>query len=125
MQRKERGMNIHIQRAQVDDFPVLCVGGHLDSMTCDRLLMATDDVAAEGKTVLILDLSGIELIDSTGVTSLVMAKKRFQRLGGNVYLTNISGTTARVLGLLHLEGALEVVQSLDDLRHREAERVVA
>ena len=118
-------MSIHLQRAHIDEIPVLCVGGHLDSLTCDRLLMATDDVAGEGKTVLLLDLGGVDLIDSTGVTSLVTAKKRFQRLGGNLYLTNLSETTQRVLGLLHLEGTLEVVDSLEELRHREAVRAGA
>ena len=118
-------MNIHFGRAQIDEFTVLCVAGHLDSLTCDRLLLATDDVAAEGKTVLVLDLGGIELIDSSGVTCLVMAKKRFQRLGGNLYLANISGTTERVLALLHLEDTLEVVHSLDELLDREAVRAVA
>jgi anti-anti-sigma factor len=115
-------MNIQFRRAHVDEFAVLCVEGNLDSMTCDRVLMATDDVAADGHTVLILDLGGVDLIDSTGVTCLVMAKKRFQRLGGNVYLTNNSETTERVLGLLHLEGTLEVIHSLDELREREAVR---
>jgi hypothetical protein len=51
-----------------------------------------------------------------------MAKKRFQRLGGNLYLTNMSEITGRVLGLLHLEGTLEVINSLDELLQREAVR---
>jgi anti-anti-sigma factor len=115
-------MNIKFKRGDVHGVPVLSVEGDLDIDTSGRLLMATDDIAAEGKNVLILDLGRLNLLDSTGVTELVLVKKRFKRRGGNVYITNASEVAQRVLGLLHLEETLDVLASPEDVIRLEAQR---
>src|SRR5437868_3947858 len=114
-------MNIEFKRSDVHGVPMLSVTGDLDIDTSGRLLMATDDIATEGKNVLILDLHGLNLLDSTGVTELVLVKKRFKRRGGNVYITNASEVAQRVLGLLHLEETLDVLASPEDVLKAQAE----
>src|ERR1051326_9480444 len=94
-------MNIEFKRSDVHGVPMLSVIGDLDIDTSGRLLMATDDIAAEGKNVLILDLQELNLLDSTGGTELVLVKKRFKRRGGNVYITNASEVAPRAPGPLH------------------------
>src|SRR5689334_16415886 len=118
-------MNIQFKRSDIHGVPMLTVSGDLDIDTSGRLLMATDDVAAEGKNVLILDLQGLNLLDSTGVTELVLVKKRFKRRGGNVYITNASEVAQRVLGLLHLEETLDVLPTPEDVLRTEAARKTA
>jgi anti-anti-sigma factor len=118
----EKLMNIAFKRSDIHGVPMLTVNGDLDIDTSGRLLMATDDIAAEGKNVLILDLQGLNLLDSTGVTELVLVKKRFKRRGGNVYITNASEVAQRVLGLLHLEETLDVLPTAEDVLRTEAAR---
>src|SRR5438876_6933163 len=118
-------MNIQFKRSDIHGVPMLSVIGDLDIDTSGRLLMATDDVAAEGKNVLILDLNGLNLLDSTGVTELVLVKKRFKRRGGNVYITNASEVAQRVLGLLHLEETLDVLATPEDVIKVQSERRAA
>jgi anti-sigma B factor antagonist len=118
-------MNVQFQRNDVQGIPMLSVRGDLDIDTSGRLLMATDDIAAEGKNVLILDLQELNLLDSTGVTELVLVKKRFKRRGGNVYITNASDVAQRVLGLLHLEETLDVLPTPADVVRAETQRRTA
>jgi anti-sigma B factor antagonist len=115
-------MNIEFKRSDIQGVPMLSVLGDLDIDTSGRLLMATDDIASEGKNVLILDLNGLNLLDSTGVTELVLVKKRFKRRGGNVYITNASEVAQRVLGLLHLEETLDVLDKPEDVLKAQAAR---
>ena len=77
-------MNIRTERGAIAGVPVLKVFGNLDFDTSGRLLMWADEAWDPQKKLLILDLQGVDHIDSAGVTELVLIKKRARRQGGNV-----------------------------------------
>jgi anti-sigma B factor antagonist len=101
-------MNIRFERSVVEGFPVLKVFGNLDFDTSGKLLMQADDAWDPEKPLLVLDLQGVEHIDSAGVTELVLVKKRARRQGGNVVLTHVSDVTRYVLEIMGLQEPLEV-----------------
>ena len=104
-------MNIRSEAAAVDGYPLLKVFGNLDFDTSGRLLMWADDAWDPEKRLLILDLEGVDHIDSAGVTELVLIKKRARRQGGNVVLTRVSEVARYVLNIMGLQEPLEVYET--------------
>ena len=101
-------MNIRFERAAVEGVPVLRVSGNLDFDTSGKLLMQADEAWDPEKRLLVLDLEGVQHIDSAGVTELVLVKKRARRQGGNVVLTHVSDVARYVLDIMGLQEPLEV-----------------
>ena len=101
-------MNIRAEREDIEGVPLLKVYGNLDFDTSGRLLMWADEAWNTEKKLLILDLRGVDHIDSAGVTELVLIKKRARRQGGNVVLTHVSEVARYVLNIMGLREPLEV-----------------
>ena len=101
-------MNIRAEREEIEGVPLLKVTGSLDFDTSGRLLMWADDAWDPEKKLLILDLQGVDHIDSAGVTELVLIKKRARRQGGNVVLTHVSEVARYVFNIMGLQEPLEV-----------------
>jgi len=104
-------MNIRFERESVEGYPLIRVFGALDFDTSGKLLMETDAGWNPSRPLLILDLHGVEHIDSAGVTELVLIKKRLRRRGGNAVLTRVSDVTRYVLDIMGLQEPLEVFES--------------
>jgi anti-sigma B factor antagonist len=104
-------MNIRYEATTASGYPVLKVFGNLDFDTSGKLLMWADHAWDPEKKLLILDLEGVEHIDSAGVTELVLVKKRARRQGGNVVLTRVSEVGQYVLNIMGLQEPLEVYET--------------
>lgn len=85
---------------ELPDVHVVALHGELDIVSAYDLALALVGVA--GSTV-VVDLAELTFMDSTGVTALVMAKKRIQAEGrGQLVLTRPGGivrTALEVMGL--------------------------
>lgn len=68
----------------------------------DRLESAIDD----GARTIVLDLSGCEFLDSTGLSVLATTHLRLQRLGGRLEAVGVHGAVASVLRLSGVEDLL-------------------
>jgi anti-anti-sigma factor len=101
-------MNIRAELTKVEGVPVLKVIGNLDFDTSGKLLMWADEAWDPERKFLILDLAGVNHIDSAGVTELVLIKKRARRQDGNVVLTHVSDVARYVLNIMGLQEPLEV-----------------
>lgn len=75
--------------------------GELDIGTADRLRGALAEVTGRGSTI-VLDLSGLDFIDSSGLHELVVALKRERAAGGDIVLRKPSPQTRRVLEIVGL-----------------------
>src|SRR5713226_6321627 len=107
-------MNVSAERGAINGVPILMVSGNLDFDTSGRLLMWADDAWDPDKKLLILDLQGVDHIDSAGVTELVLIKKRARRQGGNVVLTHVSEVARYVLNIMGLQEPLEVYDTPEE-----------
>jgi anti-anti-sigma factor len=81
--------------------------GTLDAFTAPAALGSIERVMAEDPSELIVDLAGLELIDSVGIRVLATLTKRLNERGGRVVLVNVQGQPKLVLDLL--ERKLNVV----------------
>jgi anti-anti-sigma factor len=83
---------------------VLSVRGELDSCTRDRLRGAISSALKHRPQILVVDLSGLDFIDCSGLSVLVWAHKC---LAGREHQLLITGTKPLVRRLICLAGADE------------------
>jgi len=80
---------------------VIRVAGDVDIDTAPSLRSTVGELLEDGHRHLVVDVSGVEFIDSTGLGALVGALKDAQSRKGTLELIC---TRARMLNLLHLTG---------------------
>jgi anti-sigma B factor antagonist len=90
---------------------VLRVRGELDALSCQELRLVLDTLAAkaaQGKCVVIVDLSELRLIDSSGVGVMVSLYKRVRANGGEVRFVGVTAQPLVIFKLLRLDRAFEL-----------------
>jgi anti-sigma B factor antagonist len=71
--------------------------GELDLVTVPTFVQRLDSLHEEGARQLTLDLTDLAFIDSTGLSALVSALKRYRASGGDIVLRSPSRATTKVL----------------------------
>ena len=102
-----------IQSRRRPPWTVLAVGGELDAVGAPALRQAVVAAVSTGGTSLILDLTGVDFIDSFGVGAVVGALKRVRQRGGELALVCPVPRVRRVLELCDLDRILTLHDSLD------------
>lgn len=78
------------------DRTVVQIHGEIDLNTSPEVRSTIGRVARPGRQV-VIDLTGVDFLDSTGLGSLVWARKRMRRDGGDILVTCPQPTVRRVL----------------------------
>jgi anti-sigma B factor antagonist len=97
--------SIHVDTAQHIDEPhawQLGVSGDLDVSTVDRFNLAVDDVISRDGRLILLDLTAVTFVDSTGLRGIVRASSLLAERDGRLTVTGLSGAAQRVLELTGL-----------------------
>jgi anti-sigma B factor antagonist len=92
------------------DRAVVSLEGELDLATAPRLREELASLAEQADSVIVVDLTNLAFIDSTGLSVLVMALNRSQACGGSIVLRNPSQSVMRILeitGLVSIFGIEE------------------
>ncbi|MCC6830556.1 MAG: STAS domain-containing protein [Thermoleophilia bacterium] len=102
---------MEIGRERRPNATVLRLTGELDLATAPEVLAAVEAATCDGgPSRLVLDMSGVSFIDSTGVRTLLEAN----RVAGNdLSLLAPSPAVTRVLELTELRGHLNEIADLD------------
>ena len=77
--------------------------GELDLASAPILRRALAELYREGTSSLVLDLSDLAFVDSTGLSELVAALKHCRQRGGDVVLRSPCPSTAKVLAICGLD----------------------
>jgi anti-sigma B factor antagonist len=93
---------------------VFALHGSLDIATSPTVRAALLDAAERGQRELIIDLTRLEFLDSTGLGALIGAHKRAKEGGGRVSLVVQEGQILRLLRITGLLGVFPVYSTLDD-----------
>jgi anti-anti-sigma factor len=97
-----------------DSYSVIALTGESDVYTCDQLRGALESEAAKGVSLLIVDLSGLEFMDSTGVQVLLDIRVTMSNRGGQLALASPQNTVARVLNLVGADQLIPVYPSVEE-----------
>ena len=71
--------------------------GELDLVTVPGFEKRVESLREQGTRQLVLDLTGLAFIDSTGLSAFVSALKRYRADGGDIVLRSPSRATKKVL----------------------------
>lgn len=99
------------------DVAVIALAGELDVSASGLLDQEIDRVAADHEpAALVLDLSGLEFMDSTGLRLVVLADARSREQGRRLALVRGSEDVQRVFEITGMDQRLEFVASAEALR---------
>jgi anti-sigma B factor antagonist len=89
-----------------DGVVTLRIEGELDAVTIPDLRPAIDAVLAERHPRIVVDLSGLRLIDSSGVGAVVFLYKKAKEYGGVVTVQGLCDQPLSIFKLLRLDRVL-------------------
>lgn len=90
------------------DVTIFSLKGNLDALTAPTLKKEIEALLAARKINVVFDLSGLELIDSSGVGAIVSLFKRVRTLQGDVKIACLQGQPFEIFKLLRLDRAFEI-----------------
>ena len=94
---------------------VLALVGELDMASADRLQQAVDDDALRTETSVVLDLEGLQFIDSTGLRVILRALERCRGRGQEFAITRGSPQVQRLLSITGVAAHLPTISSTDEM----------
>ena len=107
-------MAFSVTSADVSSVIVLRLQGELDIHFAPRLEEEIRDHLSAGRVLIVLDLSEVSYVDSTGLGVMIGALKNLQAAGGGLALAAPTTRIVRILQVTGLDGIFCVRQSVDD-----------
>jgi anti-sigma B factor antagonist len=93
---------------------VVAAAGEVDVFTAPQLDAELTRLTAEGRTSIVVDLSRVEFLDSTGLSVLVKALKRVRESEGRLDVVVTVERVAKVFRLTGLDQLIPLHDSLAD-----------
>jgi anti-sigma B factor antagonist len=107
--------NFDLSEEPLDDHSVVIkVAGEIHATTAPEFSERLNDAIADGKTGVILDLTGVEFIDSTGLSVLLNGLRRVTRVRGSMVLACANPTVLRLFEITKLDSTFDIVPSCDE-----------
>ena len=98
-------MDLRIEVRRQGDWSVVEVGGEIDVATAPRLREQLIALVNDERYQIVVDMAGVDFIDSTGLGVLISGLKRVKTRGGTFAL---SCTEPRILKVFEITGLLAV-----------------
>lgn len=101
-------MPIQFQRTDQGDESTLRIAGSLDVLTAPELMPTIDQLVEEKRPRVTVDLSGLDIIDSSGVAVLVALYKRVRAVGGHVTVAGARDQPLAIFKLLRMDKVFSI-----------------
>jgi len=115
-----------ISTDELPDAWVLSVSGDLDYSQCGAFRIEIDRVLRAAPPATVVDFSGIEYLDSSGLGLLLSLSREYGEAGGRLVLVT-NETVDSVLDMTRLAGVFtieaDVLSALAHLQHTEPPRI--
>jgi anti-sigma B factor antagonist len=106
-------VSLNLSSRERDGKAVVALRGELDVADAASVAAALVAVAARAPEI-IVDLAGLEFIDSSGLAALVLARVQARRAGGDLLLAAPHDQVLRVLAVTRLAEVFSVHVSVDE-----------
>jgi anti-sigma B factor antagonist len=108
-------VDLGLSSSSVDGRTVVHVGGEVDVYTAPALRRYLDEQIHRGCRDLVIDLSGVTFLDSTGLGVLVGRLKAMRMQGGVLRLAGPTERVVKVFSITGLDRVFDIVASFHDL----------
>ena len=93
---------------------VISVGGEIHVSTAPEFQRRLDEAISRGKTAVVLDLSEVEFIDSTGLSVILNGLRRVTRQRGRMALVCTNPTVLRLFEITRLDTTFDIHPTRDE-----------
>jgi anti-sigma B factor antagonist len=90
---------------------IIAVSGEIHVSTAPDFSRLLNDAIGRGKTAVVLDLSDVEFIDSTGLSVLLNGLRRVTRAHGRMALIVTNPTVLRLFQITRLDSTFDIAGS--------------
>jgi anti-sigma B factor antagonist len=103
-----------VERQMAPDITVVELTGRLAlGRESQRIETLVEDLAKKGSKRVIFDLTGVDYIDSTGISMVALASGKFKESGGALALVAPAGRVLQLLNLTQMSAIVKVCPTLD------------
>jgi anti-sigma B factor antagonist len=106
-------MQLRTEVSSLNGWTVVSVYGELDVASAPELRERLIELVTGGAHLLILDLEGLDFLDSTGLGAIISALKRARTNGGDLRLVCTQSRIRRLFEITALDKAFPLFPSLD------------
>ncbi len=106
-------MPLAIDLEQSEPYWTLKLEGDLDYGECASLRMSIDRILRSSPASTVIDLTGLDYIDSSGLGLLLSLSKEYGAQGGRLVLVT-NDTVNNVLNMTRLSGIFSTAATMDD-----------
>ena len=107
-------MDLEITQESVADVLVLHLEGELDTYNCGQLRSALVEHVEAGENRIVIDMTAVEYIDSTGLGSLVGGLKRVSEHGGTMRIVCNNPQILKVFEITSLNKVFPIFATLPE-----------
>ncbi|MEU8180077.1 STAS domain-containing protein [Micromonospora sp. NPDC049044] len=107
-------MNFTLSTRQGRVGTVVEAAGDLDMSTTPELRDQLHQLVQNGVQVVVVDLTDVGFIDSSGLGALVVAYKDLQARGGSLALAGVRRTVRKVLSITSVDRVIDIFDTVDD-----------
>jgi anti-anti-sigma factor len=97
------------RRADQPGTVTLAVSGEIDLASAELFGQELAQAERDDPDAIVLDLAGLDFIDSTGIVHLLRAQQRAEQSGHRLTLTNVPAHAERLFKLTGIEKHLEIL----------------
>lgn len=98
------------------DLLVLSADGGINRGTATQLVDSVTKLVEAGVRKIIVDFSAVDLITSTGISTLLLLNRSMRNRGAEVKLASMHGMVAQVLQLMRLDKVFEMYPDVNQAR---------
>jgi anti-sigma B factor antagonist len=106
-------MDLGLEVSERGGYAVLSVRGEIDTYTAPRFHEALIALVTEGRRQIVVDLDGVDLLDTTGLGVLIGGLKRVRSHDGELALVCTRPRVLRVFETTRLTKVFPIFDSLD------------
>ena len=99
---------------QVENATVVELGGRFDAHEVPEVRKQLENARSSGNGRVVVNLLGVNFIDSSGLASLVQGMKHCREAGGDLYLSNLRQPVRIIFELTRLDRAFEIYSSEEE-----------
>ncbi len=106
-------MHLEIAVAERGGYTVLSPHGEIDFATGPQLKEAITDALVAGRLHIVVDMLGVEFIESTGLGALIGGRRRARALDGSLSLVCAESSVLKVFRVTGLDKVFEIHDTVE------------
>lgn len=104
---------MQIKRRNEQNFEVVSLEGTLDASVAAKVRDELKSIVDSGRNQVVVDLTGVKFIDSSGLSALVTGFKAARAVGGDVALCGLTAPVRSIIELTRLHRIMDIYDDVD------------